>query len=894
MSFEDMSSLSDTDSVYQDLGLMSPPLSPKHVKITEVDVHMPPSHVQLQSQRAHTQDMGTQYIGTKSVSCDTHDIDTQLRFGEDYSMQSFIRPCSQSDRGYFTSTPYMKERSKHTTTEVSRDSRINPNPQMISHTQFTSTSLAVNRVIDTVCGVNPSYTLSNVTPPQQIMGSIDSTERKITPALIPQSTVGIVSQTSSASSNQAFPQQAIYTPTGAGITYIPETLAGNISYSNFDGLSSQMTNARILEAGNTLSNVPTEPSSISLRPRGLSVTFDPNLSYQTAPSDNQNTTYCSFNTEASSRTTNATSPHVLPDESIYQYSNARLPGGQVGYHYPNQLGPTIRSDVQHLNTAPENSVQVPGGQLRYFRQIPPVSSSRLDIHHLNTDSWNPVQVTRDKVGYFCQNQSVPMLRSDNRTSVTIPQSLSQVPGELTQGFASLNVDSFGLNANQTDQASSNYGVSQQNFNSNEQTLLNAASAEQLLSQLSRILGVSGLSLSNANPQVNSTVSTVQPHMQTVPQVSSTVTTAQPQIQTSVIQPVPTPNSMPVHTVLTNPSGQSATLNTLSISEQGKTKILEPDSFDGSEKGPEISEYLIHFEQIALWNRWGPEQKARMLSIKLKGEAQKLLSTLTLIQLSDYETLKEALLHRFNPKERQLAYWCEFRNRRRQANENPVEFGSALRGLGRKAYPDLPVETLEVHLVDQYVMGLGSLDLQKHVQLQHPKNLDQAVNLALEYTAICNVNSNKVMKPSLLDSDDTDKITAVTSLKPLESNLSVDYEKSMTQIFQKVLDKSLEKVLDKRESNLGADNSNSYHGISTQRARSPSPYSGNPGRGYGTRVSFNEETIPKRKSPKKIICTYCKKFNHTENFCRKKHADEEKRQQNQDKDSLNGKGLTQNS
>ena len=33
--------------------------------------------------------------------------------------------------------------------------------------------------------------------------------------------------------------------------------------------------------------------------------------------------------------------------------------------------------------------------------------------------------------------------------------------------------------------------------------------------------------------------------------------------------------------------------------QGKNKILEPDSFDGSEKGPKISEYLIHFEQIAL-------------------------------------------------------------------------------------------------------------------------------------------------------------------------------------------------------------------------------------------------------------------------------------------------------
>lgn len=68
----------------------------------------------------------------------------------------------------------------------------------------------------------------------------------------------------------------------------------------------------------------------------------------------------------------------------------------------------------------------------------------------------------------------------------------------------------------------------------------------------------------------------------------------------------------------------------------------------------------------------------MLTIKLKGEAQKLLSTLTLIQLSDFEILKAALLHRFNPKERQLAYRCEFRNRRRQSNENPVDFGSALR------------------------------------------------------------------------------------------------------------------------------------------------------------------------------------------------------------------------
>ncbi|MEW8547224.1 MAG: hypothetical protein AB2693_27250 [Candidatus Thiodiazotropha sp.] len=836
-------------------------------------------------------------------------------------------------------------------------------------------------------------------------------ERKITPAAISDSSVGIfIPQTPSANSNHTISQQI--SCDGSGFTYIPETPAENTnSFRDSDRLSSQMVNTRVLETGNRFNNVPTQSS----RPRGISVTFDPNLSYQTASSNNQDTTYWTMNAEVSNRTTNASSPHVLPNESVYQYTSARLPEGQSEYSYPNQ---PAHSNVQYSNNDPRNSVQEIGNQSGYFRQTQPVPSFLSDIQHLNTDSWNPAEVTgnqsgyyqnkpipisgsqnqnmstdprtlaqvpRDQIGYFCQNQLFPTPPSDNRNLINIPQSLSQVPGELTQGFSSLNVDSFGSSANQTNQASTNYRVPQQNFNSHEQISLNAASAEQLLNQLSRILGVSGLSLSNINSQVNTPVSAVQSHIPTIPQVSSavisvppetqtvpqvssaaisvpfetqavphvssaekflppqvvpqvssaaiyvppqavpqvssaaiyvppqavpqvssaaitvqpqlqtvsqvrpTVIDAQPHMQTSFIQSVPS-----VQTVSTNLISQAAAPNTLSTSEQGKIKILEPDSFDGSEKGPEISEYLIHFEQIALWNRWGPEQKARMLTIKLKGEAQKLLSTLTLIQLSDFETLKEALLHRFNPKERQLAYRCEFRNRRKQTNENPVEFGSALRCLGRKAYPDLPVETLEVHLVDQYVMGLGSLDLQKHVQLQHPKNLDQAVNLALEYTAICNVNTNKVMKPSLLDSDGTDKITAVTSLKPLESNSSEDYEKSMIQIFQKVLDKSLDKVLDKQESISGADKSSSYYGNSSQRVRSPSPHSENMGRGYGKRVSFNDETIPKRYSPRKIICTYCKKFNHTENFCRKKRADEEKRQQKQHKDSLNGNGLTQNS
>ena len=101
----------------------------------------------------------------------------------------------------------------------------------------------------------------------------------------------------------------------------------------------------------------------------------------------------------------------------------------------------------------------------------------------------------------------------------------------------------------------------------------------------------------------------------------------------------------------------------------------------------------------------------MLSIKLKGEAQKLLSTLTQAQCVDYESLKQALIQRLNPKERQLAYRCELRNRKRQQKENPLDFGLALRRLGQKAYPDMPGESLEVHLVEQYI-GAWALSIFK--------------------------------------------------------------------------------------------------------------------------------------------------------------------------------------
>lgn len=123
MSSYDISSFSDTNSDYQDVGHTSLPLSP-NVHATQSDVHIQSSQVQLQHVSTH--ETGTQYVMTRSVSCDTYDISTptQPSMGVGYDMQSSqSRPVSpQVDHGYFRSTPYPNERTQNAWFEMSRAS----------------------------------------------------------------------------------------------------------------------------------------------------------------------------------------------------------------------------------------------------------------------------------------------------------------------------------------------------------------------------------------------------------------------------------------------------------------------------------------------------------------------------------------------------------------------------------------------------------------------------------------------------------------------------------------------------------------------------------------------------------------------------------------------------
>ena len=140
-------------------------------------------------------------------------------------------------------------------------------------------------------------------------------------------------------------------------------------------------------------------------------------------------------------------------------------------------------------------------------------------------------------------------------------------------------------------------------------------------------------------------------------------------------------------------------------------------------------------------------------------------------------------------------------------------------------------------MDQFIAGLGSPELQKFVQFQHPKTLEAAINLAIEYTAFVG-NLDKVMKPSL---DNEGEITATineleshrtTSLRSLEFNSNVT-RNELEQTIEGIVSKKWEKIENqmgqlsqviqnsKNKENLSEDNSKTRSVDSPPRARSRS-------------------------------------------------------------------------
>ena len=70
-------------------------------------------------------------------------------------------------------------------------------------------------------------------------------------------------------------------------------------------------------------------------------------------------------------------------------------------------------------------------------------------------------------------------------------------------------------------------------------------------------------------------------------------------------------------------------------------------------------------------------------------------------------------------EKEKLHRVEFRSRFKKKGESVTEYGFALNRIASDAYPRMPPEARETIVIDQFVSGLPSKDLRRHVQFHHP-------------------------------------------------------------------------------------------------------------------------------------------------------------------------------
>jgi len=186
------------------------------------------------------------------------------------------------------------------------------------------------------------------------------------------------------------------------------------------------------------------------------------------------------------------------------------------------------------------------------------------------------------------------------------------------------------------------------------------------------------------------------------------------------------------------------------------KVKDPKSFDGIKI--EWRDYLKHFQAVSEWNGWNSEQKAKQLVMSFEGEALKLFGELSDEVMNNFELLVAELNRRYDPAERAQAWKIEFRNRMRNPNETVTQFAQVLKRLCVKAFPGMNMHAQEQWVLDQFSLGLGNVDLQKHVQFAHPIDLNAAISLAVEYEAFEAGTRDKYKKPQIRSGE----IYAVTS------------------------------------------------------------------------------------------------------------------------------------
>ena len=165
-------------------------------------------------------------------------------------------------------------------------------------------------------------------------------------------------------------------------------------------------------------------------------------------------------------------------------------------------------------------------------------------------------------------------------------------------------------------------------------------------------------------------------------------------------------------------------------ETGKSPKL-PQFVDGTDS---IDSYLERFERHARANAWPDSRWATCLSALLTGRALDVYSRLPEDECANYESLKTALLHRYNLNEE--GYRKKFREGKPEEDENAEEFIYRLKRYFEKwvnlSDAERSYEGLRDLIIKEQVINTLPRELGIYIQERTPKDLKELAQIVEKY------------------------------------------------------------------------------------------------------------------------------------------------------------------
>ena len=174
-----------------------------------------------------------------------------------------------------------------------------------------------------------------------------------------------------------------------------------------------------------------------------------------------------------------------------------------------------------------------------------------------------------------------------------------------------------------------------------------------------------------------------------------------------------------------PNGQNALVS----SHNSQTSLPRFGTVSGG-----WTDYLVQFNLFADHNNWDNRLRAINLAMNLRGTARSVLSDLGQAQRGDFGALVSALSACFGLVHQSEMYRVKMKSRVRRKGESIPELAQDIRKLVRLAYPLAPVEVREQLAKDCFVDAMNDSELEWSILHGRPKNVWDAVKLALEYEA----------------------------------------------------------------------------------------------------------------------------------------------------------------